>query len=332
MRAGLRFGVMARTRVYRDGTLQAENFPVADVSTHLADPGATVWLDLCAPTEADLAAIGEELGLHELAVEDAVHRGQRPKVDQYATHSLLIAYSVHLDAETADLTTCELTAFLTDRALVTVHQNERFDIDAVVGRWDSATELTKSGVGFLLHGLLDYIVDGHFDAAQTIDDWTEELEEQVLAERPKFAELQRRSLQLRKSAVRLRRAVHPMRDVLTTVMSDKMCLVDDVLRPYYQDVHDHVLRAGEWTDSLRDMIGSIRETQLNLQSYQLNDIMKKLTSWAAIIAVPTAITGFYGQNVPFPGFQSGWGFVTSLLAIVIISGFLYRTFRKRNWL
>lgn len=323
---------MARTRVYRDGILQAENFPVADVSDHLADPGATVWLDFCAPTEADLAAIGEELGLHELAVEDAVHRGQRAKVDDYNTHSLLTAYSAHLDAETGELATCELTAFITDRALVTVHENEQFDIDAVVRRWDSDSGLTKSGVGFLLHGLLDYLVDGHFEAAQLIDDWTEELEDQVLEERPKFAQLQRRSLQLRKSVVHLRRVVLPMRDVLTAVMAHKACLVDDTLRPYYQDVYDHVLRTGEWTESLREMISSIRETQLNLQSFQLNDIMKKVTSWAAIIAVPTAITGFYGQNVPFPGFQAEWGFVVSLLAIVIISVLLYRAFKKRDWL
>jgi magnesium transporter len=323
---------MARTRVYREGVLQAENFPVADVSEYLADPATTVWLDFCAPTADDLAAIGEELGLHELAVEDAINRRQRPKVDDYDTHSLLTAYSAHLDAETGELTACELTAFITDQAMVTVHQSEQFDIDDVVHRWDSATELTKSGVGFLLHGLLDYIVDGHFDAVQLLDEWTEDLEEGVFGERPKFADLQRRSLQLRKSLLRLRRIVLPMRDVVTTVMSPKMTLVDDALRPYYQDVYDHVLRACEWTESLREMIGSIRETQLNLQSYQLNDIMKKLTSWAAIIAVPTAITGFYGQNVPFPGFQSEWGFVASLLAIVSISGFLYRSFKKRNWL
>lgn len=323
---------MSRTRVYRDGVLYAEHFPVDDVSDYLAEPGTTVWLDFCAPTKADLVAISEELGLHELAVEDAINHGERAKVDDYDTHSLLIAYSASLDAETEELKACDLTAFITDRALVTVRGNEHFDIDAVVRRWDAASGLAKSGVGFLLHGLLDYIVDGHYTVAQLVDDWTEDLEDQVLDDHPKFAQLQRKSLQLRKNVVRLRRIVLPMRDVVANVMSHKLGLVDDQLMPYYQDVYDHVLRTSEWTESLRDMIMSIRETQLNLQSYQLNDIMKKLTSWAAIIAVPTAITGFYGQNVPYPGFNSEWGFVVSILAILIISGSLYLTFRKRGWL
>lgn len=323
---------MARTRVYRDGTLQAENFPIDDVSDYLAEPDTTVWLDLCAPTAADFTAISEELGLHELAVEDAVNRGERAKVDDYGAYSLLIVYSAHIDTETTELVGCDLTAFITDRALVTVRRSERFDIDAVVRRWDSTAGLTKSGAGFLLHGLLDYVVDGHYEVAQLIDDWIEELEDEVFDDHPKFPQLQRRSLRLRKNVLRLRRMVLPMREVLTNIMSPKMKLVDDQLMPYYQDVYDHVLRTSEWTESLREMIVSIRETQLNLQSYRLNDIMKKLTGWAAIIAVPTAITGFYGQNVPYPGFNSEWGFVVSVVAILLISGLLYLTFRKRGWL
>jgi magnesium transporter len=323
---------MARTRLYRNGVLEAENFPVDDVSEYLADPSATVWLDFCAPTAADLASIAEELGLHELAVEGAVHRNQRAKVDCFDTHSLLTAYSVHLDDRSGNLSSCELSAFITDRALVTVRKNEQFDIDAVLQRWDSSNGLAKSGVGFLLHGLLDYIVDGHFDAAQIMDDQIEQLEDLVFDERPQHARLQRRSLQLRKSLVHLRRVVLPMREVVNTLMRRDVTLVDDTMTPYYQDVYDHVLRASEWTESLRDLITTIRETQLNLQSFQLNTIMKKVTGWAAIIAVPTAITGFYGQNVPYPGFQSAWGFWLSTFAIFVISGALYLAFRKRDWL
>jgi magnesium transporter len=323
---------MARTRVYRNGILEAENFPVDDVSDHLADSTAMVWLDFCAPTAADLAAIREELGLHELAVEDAVHHNQRAKVDRYDGYCLLSAYCVRVDDATGDLTSGELTAFITDQALVTVRKNNSFDIDAVLRRWDDSVELAKSGVGYLVHGLLDYIVDGHFETAQMIDDQADALEALVFDDRPQFAELQRRSLQLRKNLVQLRRLVLPMRDVVGTLMSRDRHLVDDVLAPYYQDVYDHVLRTSEWTESLRDVITTIRDTLLNLQSYQLNTIMKKLTGWAAIIAVPTAITGFYGQNVPYPGFQVAWGFWASTIAIVVIVGALYIMFRKRDWL
>jgi magnesium transporter len=215
---------------------------------------------------------------------------------------------------------------------VTVRKSEDFDIDAVVERWDSAAELTKGGVGFLVHGLLDHIVDGYFEAVQSLDDQIEALEDLVFSDRVDHKDMQRRSLHLRKSLVKLRRDVLPMREVVNSLMRGDLCLADDALLPYYQDVYDHVLRVSEWTESLRDLVTTIRETQLTIQGNRLNTIMKKVTSWAAIIAVPTAVTGFYGQNVPYPGFQQTWGFWVSTAAIVVIAGALYLVFRRRDWL
>jgi magnesium transporter len=102
--------------------------------------------------------------------------------------------------------------------------------------------------------------------------------------------------------------------------------------PYYQDVYDHALRAGEWTESMRDLVATIRETQLNIQGNRLNGIMKKVTGWAAVIAVPTAITGYFGQNVPFPGSQTAAGFWASTVAILVMSVGLYVLFKRRDWL
>lgn len=323
---------MARTRLYRNGVLEREDFPVADISDHIVDPNVVVWLDFCAPTASDLAAISEELGLHELAVEDAVNAHQRAKLDCYETHSFLAAYSARVDERSGRLTTSEVAAFVTSQALVTVRRDEGFDIDAVVGRWDSTPGLAKSGVGFLVHGLLDYVVDGHFEAAQVLDDKIEALEDLVFDDQPNHAHLQRSSFHLRKNLVYLRRVVTPMREVVSALMRPDLRLVDEALTPYYKDVYDHVLRASEWTESLRDLVTTIRETQLNLQGYRLNMIMKKVTSWAAIIAVPTAVTGFYGQNVPYPGFQEPWGFWASTIAIIVLSAGLYALFKKRDWL
>ncbi|NIH80205.1 magnesium/cobalt transporter CorA [Amycolatopsis viridis] len=323
---------MARTRVYRHGVLEAENFPAAELSDYLQDPATVVWLDLAEPTAADLATISEELGLHRLAVEDAVSEHQRPKLDRYSSHSFLTAYAVRLDTGTGTLTESELAAFITDRALVTVRKDDRFDIEEVVRRWDGSDDLTKSGTGFLVYGLLDYIVDTHFDAVQAMDDQIEELEDGVFADHVDHTGMQRRSLRLRKSLVSLRRFVLPMREVVNSLMRRDHHLVDEALMPYFQDVYDHVLRASEWTESLRDLVTTIRETQLSLQGNRLNMIMKKVTSWAAIIAVPTAITGFYGQNVPYPGFGQPWGFWLSTAVIVVLSAALYVMFRRRDWL
>jgi magnesium transporter len=323
----------ARTRAWRYGTLVAEGFPVARLSDHLDDdPGTVVWLDLHAPDLDDLAVITQEFGLHPLAVEDAVQEHQRPKLDRYDDHLFLSAYAVALDATTGQVAASELAVFVTDRALITVRKDDGFDPDALVARWDSATELAPSGVSFLLHGLLDQVVDGHFVAVQSLDDEIEAIQDELFADSDPGQGLQRRSFELRKSLVLIRRVVLPMREVVNTLMRRDLHVVDDRMGPYYQDVYDHVLRATEWTESLRDLVTTILETRLTIQGNRLNEIMRQLTCWAAIIAVPTAITGFYGQNVPYPGFQESWGFVCSIVLMIVIAGALFTVFRRKKWI
>jgi magnesium transporter len=298
----------------------------------LRDDAVTVWLDLHDPDADDLAVLTDEFGLHPLAVEDAVQRHERPKLDRYPDHLFLSAYAVHLDTTTSELVSSELAAFITPRALITVRKDDGFSVDALVERWDSSPDLAAHGVSYLLHGLLDDIVDGHFTAVQSLDDQIEQLQEQLFAEGGAGIEVQRRSFVLRKSLVLLRRVVLPMREVVNTVMRRDIHLLDEEMTHYYQDVYDHVLRATEWTESLRDLVTTILETRLTIQGNQLNEIMKKLTGWAAIIAIPTAVTGFYGQNIPYPGFGQEWGVLASVALIAIIGGGLYAMFRRRGWL
>jgi len=257
---------------------------------------------------------------------------ERPKVDRYSTHDFLNVYSVRLDPGSGAMVLSELSAFITDRALVTVRKSGSFDIDAVVARWDESPDLAQHGVGFLLYGLLDYVVDTHFEAVQDLDDGIEELEDLLFGQSPADTEVQRRSFALRKSLVTLRRVVLPMREVLNTLMRRDLQFATAEMLPYFQDVYDHVLRATEWTESLRDLVTTILETQLTLQGNRLNVITKKVTSWAAIIAVPTAITGWYGQNLPYPGFASTSGLITSAALIVAMSSGLYVLFRSKDWL
>ncbi|MGI5401729.1 magnesium transporter CorA family protein [Streptomyces sp. CA-135486] len=322
---------MARTRLYRNGTLVLENFPADEISEHLTDPSSVLWLDLYRPGPDEFAMVGEEFGIHELAMEDAAHQGQRPKLDRYRTHEFLSAHAVSIAPDSADLSTSEISAFLTSQALITIRKDDGFPIDDVVARWDQSPDLAGHGVGFLLHGLLDHVVDGHFAAAQQLDDRVEELEDLLFAEgRHQIRTVHRRLYALRKSLVRLRRVVLPMREVVNSLM--RPGLVSEPLAPYYQDVYDHALRAIEWTESVRDMVASAMETNLSVQSNRMNLIMKKVTSWAAIIAVPTAITGFYGQNLPYPGFAHQTGFITSTTAIVVVSALLYLVFKRKDWL
>jgi len=322
---------MATTRLYKNGVIVKQDFPIADISDHILEKGCAVWADFVSPSEADLAAIGEELGLHQLAVEDAVHGYQRPKLDHYETHLFLAGYAVSLDAHTGELFTHEIKAFITKNALVTVH-DEDFDMAPVVAIWENERELAKHGVGFLLWGLLDHIVDGHFDTVQQLDGQIEQLEDALFDERPREREVQWRSFELRKSLVLLRRVVLPMREVVNSLLRRDLAAIDPKIAPYFQDVYDHVLRATEWTESLRDLVTTILETNISIQGNRMNLIMKKVTSWAAIIAVPTAITGFFGQNLDFPGFGTQWGVVVSTAMILLVGGGLYLSFKKRDWL
>src|SRR6266568_6448005 len=164
----------ARTRLYRDGRLELEGFPVADISEYLTDESVTIWLDLRDPDRADLAVLSEEFGLHPLAVKAALRHSQRPKLDRYPSHLFLTAYAARLDPGTGELAASELAAFITSRALITVRQDDGLDIGAVVQRWDENPDLAKFGVGYLLYELLDGALP-HFQA-------------QGLAVRPKIRE------------------------------------------------------------------------------------------------------------------------------------------------
>jgi magnesium transporter len=322
---------MHRTRLYRNGALELEDFPVADISDHIKEPDSTVWFDLCDPTIDDLRAISEELGLHPLAVEDAMHEHQRAKLDHYSSHLFLTAYSVSYDANSGVLSTAEIAAFILPNALVTVRKKE-FDIDGLTARWDDQNQLAGSGVSFLLYGLLDYIVDTHYDAIQALDTGVEALEDQLFSESVRDTTMQIRTYQLRKSLVVARRVVLPMREVVNTLLRRDLKIIDVDTAPYFQDVYDHVLRVTEWTESLRELIANIYDTHLNLRGNRLNVIMKQVTSWAAIIAVPTAVTGWYGQNLPYPGFAHYTGLWTSASITVIASLALYIMFRRKGWL
>lgn len=327
---------MARTRLYRDGELVLKDFPPDDLSEHIKDPRSLVWLDLCNPGADELSIIASEFELHPLALEDALKHRQRPKLDTYDTHLFLSGYSTRLDAASGELSISEVATFITGQALVTVRSDPQLEIDEVTRRWDAGT-LPLTSVGALLHGLIDYCVDTHFDAVEELDDELEKLEDLLFDETPHTNEVQRRSFELRKSLVLLRRVATPMREVVNALMRRDLKvngrhIVDADTMPYYQDVYDHVLRGTEWSESLRDLVSTVLETNLTIQGNRMNLTMKKVTSWAAVIAVPTAVTGFYGQNVPYPGFGHWSGFAVSTAVIVALSAGLIALFRHNDWI
>ena len=340
MSTGNRNGV--RTRLWREGRLEVEDFPIGEVSDHLQEQGALVWLDLCEPDHELLLKLAEELTLDPHAVEDAIASGERPKATRHATHTFVTVYGMRLEVGDGTvlhplesrLKISRVSAFVMSRGIVTVRSSPDFDMDQVVERWEDDPELLKLGPGALLHGLLDVVVDGHFETVQLMDDAIEDLEDGLFDDHAITREIQQRTYRVRKELVEIRRVILPMREVVNAVQRHRSEGNGhrSELDGWYADLYDHVLRAAEWTESLRDMITTVFETNLSLQDARLNTVMKKLTGWAAIIAVPTAVTGWFGQNIPYPGFARPEGLYLSAIVIVVLAGALYITFKRRNWL
>jgi magnesium transporter len=320
---------MADTRAYCDGKLIKEGFPVAEVSDFLEKPGVVVWVDLCEPCAEDMEELQAELGFHELAIEDALGGHQRPKLDHYSNHQFLVMYSVSL--ESGRLAKIEIDAFIHERWLVTVRKDEGFDLAPLLERWDRSEDLAVHGVGFLVYGLLDVLIDRSFATLDAFDEFYDDVSDTVFSEDTPIKPSPQ-WFDMRKSLIQFHRLVVPTREAVSALMRRDHGLVDEELYPYYQDVYDHILRVTESTDALRDLVSTIVETNLSLRDFRTNQIMKKVTSWAAIIAVPTLITGWYGMNVPYPGLGQHWGVWAAAALIVGCSGLLYLMFKRNEWL
>lgn len=329
-------------RVWRSGQ-SVDAFKFTDISDCLADEDTLVWADIYDPDHEALRELATELGLNMWAVEDAVAPKERTKTSVYQTHTFFTVYAVDTrepdtTPDTSLLIKHRISAFVLPRGLITVRlpsfngESTEFDISEVSRRFDDLGG-QRYGVGSLVHALLDVVVDGHFEAVEALDDAIEGLEDELFADGGPRRGLQRRTFQLRKDLVDLRRVVLPMREVVSTIQHRRLdSSTEPALDPLYADLYDHVLRASEWTESLRDMVTTVFETNLSLQDARLNTVMKKLSGWAAIIAVPTAITGFYGQNVLYPGINTAVGFVASSILIVVLVILLYVMFKRRDWL
>jgi magnesium transporter len=333
---------LARTRVWRKGVLEKEDFPTEAVSDYLEQDDTIVWADLCVPDRDDIQQLADELGLDPLAVEDALETHERPKVERFRSHLFVTTYAMSL-TDDSDLRLSKISAFVLPQALVTV-RHEDFDVDPIVSTWDDTPELLSYGPRGLLYALLDSVVDGHLACLQTLDDRVEEAEDRLFDEHPSSGnEIQRRTYMLRRQMTGVRKVVLPMRDVADTLLrhaelhkaedahgQDERAQTEMVER--LRDLRDHVVRANEWNDSLRDVVATMFETGLSLADANLNQIVRKLSAWAAIIAVPTAVSGFYGENVPYPGYGERWGFLVSLAATILLAVGIYTAFKKKGWL
>lgn len=322
---------MITCRVYRDGTLEEERpFDSADVVAAQA-AGARVWLEGIAPTEDELRRLQETFGLHELSIEDSSRWGQRSKVEFYSDYVFVVTHVLRLDDDDR-LYDAEVHLFAGRGSYVITLRRDTVQVfDGVPHRLAGSEPLAGEGIGFLVYLLLDEIADGYLNTVERLEDLSDDIEDQVFAEHAEV-DVQEDLFRLKRTVVRFRRFVSPMREVVD-LLQEAPGLVTAELIPYYRDVQDHVIRALEFIDNIRDLLTSALEAQLAQVSNRLNIVMKQVTSWAAIILIPTLVAGIYGMNfrhMPELSWQVGYPVALGIMAASAF--FLYRVFKRRDWL
>ena len=296
-----------------------------------ADATNLVWVDLCGPIDEDLDAIAVALNLHELAVEDVRKHGQRAKLDRYPLHAFLVAY-----ARAADGDMCEVDVFIGPNWIVTVREmndhGETFSIVEVAHRYARLRKL-DTGIGFLLYCLLDDLVDGYFAEAEQAEDALEVIEETLFdVGPPPDGTLQQELLELRRSLITFRRRVVPLRDVVLALLRREVPWIEDAAMVYLEDVFDHILRVIDQIDTQRELMGNVVDASLALTSNRMNEVMKKMTSWGAILIVATLIAGIYGMNfTDMPELHWRFGYYGALGLMLLTTSGMYLYFRRKKW-
>jgi magnesium transporter len=323
---------MITCRVFRDGLLEDERpYDRATIEAARAEGDQRVWLDVIEPTDRELSELQSAFDLHELSIEDSRRWGQRSKVEFYADYLFLVVHGLVLDDQ-RELVDGEVHLFAGGRFfLITVRRAPLFEFTAAQERLRSDRPLADEGIGFHLYLLLDEVVDGYLDTIERLEDLSDDIEDRVFSEEGD-RDVQEDIFRLKRKVVQFRRLVIPMREVIDLIQ-EFPGLVTPNLVPYYRDVQDHVIRSIEFVDNIRDLLTSALESQLAQVSNRLNVVMKQVTSWAAIILLPTLIAGIYGmnfQNMPELSWRVGYPMALGLMAT---SAFLlYWMFKKRDWL
>ncbi|MEO7079483.1 MAG: magnesium transporter CorA family protein, partial [Rhodococcus sp. (in: high G+C Gram-positive bacteria)] len=217
-------------------------------------------------------------------------------------------------------------------ALITIRSNEAFALDSMLDGWDEESAMIAHGVGYLVWSFLDTVVDGYFTVVDSLDEDVQSIEDALIDEGLSVRDIQLRNFVVRRSVVAASRVVLPMAEVCAGLLRPNRHPIDNEVTPYYQDLYDHSLRLTERVDGLRDSIEIILSTGLAMQGNSLNEVMKKLTAWAAIIAIPTGVTGYFGQNIPFPGYDRALGFWLSTVLLIGLATGLWWSFKRRDWL
>ncbi|TCS16136.1 magnesium/cobalt transporter CorA [Caulobacter sp. BK020] len=315
--------------VYKDGArVRAISLDKDDALA--VKPGEFVWIGLYEPSEAELDRLRTRFKLHPLAIEDALNAHQRPKVEVYGRELFVVARTAQLvDAQIAY---GETAIFVGQGHLITVRHGSARAHTELRDQLEASPTLLAKGSDYVLHAVLDFVVDGYLPIIQALEDEVLDIERRTLEAFLSHGEV-KRLFHLRRDLIRFKRVLSPMAEVCGRLEHLETPCLDDDVRPYFRDVLDHTQKVEGMVDALREVITSVFEAASLLEQQRQSAITRKLAAWAAILAVPTAVAGIYGMNFEhMPELRWVWGYPAVMVGIVGVVGWLYWRFKKNEWL
>lgn len=303
---------------------------IEDISETLADPEVFVWVGLHEPDEELLEILQEEFDLHDLAIEDAQYAHQRTKIEAYGD-SLFVVVQTAQQYE-GHIVFGETHIFLGPRYLITIRHGASLSYAPVRKSCEATTELLALGPSYGLYAILDFIVDNYLPLISDYRSDLQELEKDVFAESYHRDTIQK-LYDMQRELMTLRLAVAPLQDVTNQLVRQHPSLIHEDTRVYYRDVYDHVFRVNEAISAMREMLTAAMNVNLSLATFGQNEVVKKLASWAAILAAPTLITSWYGMNFHhMPELDKPWAYPGMIVLTATVVGGLFWFFRRARWL
>ena len=314
---------------YQHGRKLAD-IPVEDISDYLQQPDTFVWVALKDATPEELAVMKEEFGLHELAVEDANHGHQRPKVEEYDDELFVVMHLI--EEREGKLEVGEVHVFVGANFILSVRNNHARDFLGVRARCEREPKMLAKGPGYVLYALMDAVVDGYFPLIDKLETEVEALEERIFTKGAGTSNM-RRLYRLKRKVTLLKHAVLPLMEAVGKLTSGRVPPVCAGSRDYFRDVSDHLTRINASLDGVRDTIGTAIQVSLSSVAIEQSEVGKRLAAWAGIFGVATAFAGIWGMNFKvMPELQWHYGYPAALALIAGICGVLYHRFRRMGWL
>jgi magnesium transporter len=323
--------VIVDCAIYENGVRRDGRVELAHAYDERHEPGKFVWIGLYEPTEEEFDSLRREFELHPLAVEDAIHAHQRPKVEVYEEMVFLVLKTARYVDPSEVIELGEVLVFLGEDFLITVRHGEASSLAPVREDLDARPGRLRHGPSAALHAILDFIVDDYQPALEGLETDIDEVEEQLFSGgRVNPAE---RIYRLQREVLSFRKATAPLVEPIDKLARGHYMQIHPEVRDYFRDVNDHLMRVRDQLDAMRDLLSSSLQANLAQVAVRQNEDVRRISAWVAIIAVPTAIAGIYGMNFEdMPELRWGLGYPASLLLMLVICVALYRYFRRVGWL